>query len=194
MVDIRSPGWSEAQPWVTRGGTPAPQCGTGDLARQIAENGFEIGQTPGPGWSEAQSEAQPWVLNVNATRSERAPEGSERVSSNVGIGPGARSVTLLLNLTPLQGDSLLWNALPGVKTPGLRPLAPSASGRRAPNTHDAPAYYQGARPGRYVYLCFEGFVSGKKRHRANCNVSAERLSHFLGLIRYVLRLLRDSLA
>jgi len=78
-----------------------------------------------PGWSEA----QPLVLNVNATRSERASEASERVSSNVGIGPGARSVTLLLNLTPLQGDSLLWNALPGVKTPGLRPLAPS--GRRA---------------------------------------------------------------
>ena len=84
-----------------------------------------------PGWSEA----QPWVLNVNATRSERASEGSERVSSNVGIGPGARSVTLLLNLEPLQGDSLLWNALPGVKTPGLRPLAPS--GRRALNTHAA---------------------------------------------------------
>ena len=81
---------------LTRAGTPAPQCGTGDLARQIAENGFEIGQTPGPGWSEAQSEAQPWVLNVNATRSERAPEGSERVSSNVGISPGARSVRFLL--------------------------------------------------------------------------------------------------
>jgi len=31
----------------TRAGTPAPQCGTGDLARQIAENGLEIGQTPG---------------------------------------------------------------------------------------------------------------------------------------------------
>ena len=38
-----------------------------------------------------------------------------------------------LNLTPLQGDSLLWNALPGVKTPELRPLAPS--GRKALNTH-----------------------------------------------------------
>src|SRR5262245_9084912 len=30
----------------TRAGTPAPQCGTGVLARQIAENGLEIGQTP----------------------------------------------------------------------------------------------------------------------------------------------------
>ena len=63
------------------------------------------------------------------------------MSSNVGIGPGARSVTLLLNLTPLEGDSLLWNALPRVKTPvktpGLRPLTPS--GRRALNTHGASA-------------------------------------------------------
>jgi hypothetical protein len=39
------------------------------------------------------------------------------------------------NLTPLQGAFLLWDALPGVKTPGLRPLAPS--GRRALNTHKA---------------------------------------------------------
>jgi len=29
-----------------RVGTPAAQCGTGVLARQIAENGLEIGQTP----------------------------------------------------------------------------------------------------------------------------------------------------
>jgi hypothetical protein len=63
-----------------------------------------------------------------------------------------------LNLTPLQGAFLLWDALPGVKTPGLRPLAPS--GRRALNTNEAPAYYQGVppdfakassgRPGRFV--------------------------------------------
>jgi len=33
----------------TRAGTPAPQCGTGDLARQIAENGLENVQTPGDG-------------------------------------------------------------------------------------------------------------------------------------------------
>ena len=32
---------------VPRAGTPAPQCGTGVVARQIAENGLEIGQTPG---------------------------------------------------------------------------------------------------------------------------------------------------
>jgi len=31
---------------AARAGTPAPQCGTGVLARQIAENGLEIGQTP----------------------------------------------------------------------------------------------------------------------------------------------------
>ena len=29
-----------------RAGTPAPQCGTGVLARQITENSLEIGQTP----------------------------------------------------------------------------------------------------------------------------------------------------
>jgi hypothetical protein len=29
-----------------RAGAPAPQCGTGVLARQIAENGLEISQTP----------------------------------------------------------------------------------------------------------------------------------------------------
>jgi len=29
---------------LARPGTPAPQCVTGDLARQIAENGLEIGQ------------------------------------------------------------------------------------------------------------------------------------------------------
>ena len=29
---------------AARAGTPAPQCGTGVLARQIAENGLEIGQ------------------------------------------------------------------------------------------------------------------------------------------------------
>ena len=30
-----------------RAGTPAPQCGTGVLARQIAENGLENVQAPG---------------------------------------------------------------------------------------------------------------------------------------------------
>ena len=32
---------------AARAGTPAPQCGTGVLVRQIVENGLEIGQTPG---------------------------------------------------------------------------------------------------------------------------------------------------
>jgi len=44
----------------TRAGTPAPQCGTGDLARQIAENGLEIGQTPGTGRSPSLSTVNEW--------------------------------------------------------------------------------------------------------------------------------------
>ena len=32
----------------TRAGTPAPQCGTGVLARQIAENGLEMATNGGP--------------------------------------------------------------------------------------------------------------------------------------------------
>ena len=44
---------------LTRAGTPAPQCGTGDLARQMAEKGLEIGQTPGTAsaFAKASSEA-----------------------------------------------------------------------------------------------------------------------------------------
>jgi len=46
-----------------------------------------------PGWSEA----EPWVLNVKMRPAlKRAAEGSERVSSNIGISPGTRSVTLRL--------------------------------------------------------------------------------------------------
>jgi len=39
------------RPWRAkeRARTPVLQCGTGDLARQIAESGLEIGQTPGAG-------------------------------------------------------------------------------------------------------------------------------------------------
>src|SRR6516162_6300778 len=63
----------------------------------------------------------------------RAAEDSERVSSNVGISRRCSVCYVPPSLTPLQGDSFLWDALPGVKTPGLRPLAPS--GRRALSTH-----------------------------------------------------------
>jgi len=39
------------RPWRAKERARAPvlQCGTGDLARQIAESGLEIGQTPGAG-------------------------------------------------------------------------------------------------------------------------------------------------
>jgi len=41
--EIRNEKTSKLQ---ARAGTPAPQCGTGVLARQIAESGLEIVQTP----------------------------------------------------------------------------------------------------------------------------------------------------
>jgi len=44
-----------------------------------------------PGWSEA----EPWVSIVNMGPAQSG-RGSERVSSDVGISPGARSVTFLL--------------------------------------------------------------------------------------------------
>jgi hypothetical protein len=47
---VRSPeaAWKSAK-LQGRAGTPAPQCGTGVLVRQIAESGLEIGQTPAAG-------------------------------------------------------------------------------------------------------------------------------------------------
>jgi hypothetical protein len=81
-----------------------------------------------PGWSEA----EPWVFNVSM-RPAQSGRGLRACVRECWDEPRCSVCYVPFNLTPLQGDSLLWDALPGVKTPGLRPLAPS--GRRALNTH-----------------------------------------------------------
>jgi len=39
--------WGRSQSCPTRARTPAPQCGTGVIARQIAENGLVLGTLQG---------------------------------------------------------------------------------------------------------------------------------------------------
>ena len=55
----------------TRAGTPAPQCGTGVLARQIAENDLEIGETSA---SFAKCPTQDYVRLDNEGVASNAPD------------------------------------------------------------------------------------------------------------------------
>jgi len=66
--------------------------------------------------------------------------------------------------------SLLWDALPGVKTPGLRPLAPS--GRRALNTHMRPPRRGRGRPRHNV----DGRPRPSDRRKRPGNAKLQRAS------------------
>ena len=56
---VLNSGWGRSQSCPTPAGTPAPQCGTGVIARQIAENGLVPGKLKGPDHRAARREYRP---------------------------------------------------------------------------------------------------------------------------------------